>query len=410
MREPEIALVFSPEPWVEELHRYFVDHGGARVRQVLVDPALALEESYDILVVSHRWPALTRGLVADLHDRRRRVLGVFEREEPSGRTMLEALGVDRVIESDASPHEILEALALVGVDDRRDLPVGAPGADRQRAAERRAGRITVVRGPSGAGATEVAVALAAASSRPRCVLLDADEVAPSVAARLGLPIEPNLRSAVDAVEFGLGTLGNALRVVPEGGFAVIAGLPNPSSWAQVRPGEVVRVARELAREHGHVIVDVAAPIEDVGGGSRGRYALARALLAEADALVAVGAASPVGVARLIGWVAEARALAPEAPTHVVVNRAPGDAFRRGEITDEITRTVPPASLTFLPSDRRVEIAAWEGALARRGPFGRAVTTLATRLAGPEAGAATGRSARSRRAGRARRRGELVAAS
>ena len=33
MSEPEIALVFTAEPWVEELHRYLSDHGGARVRR-----------------------------------------------------------------------------------------------------------------------------------------------------------------------------------------------------------------------------------------------------------------------------------------------------------------------------------------------------------------------------------------
>lgn len=406
MREPEIALIFSPEAWVEELHRYFVDHGGARVRQVLVDPALALEESYDILVVSHRWPALSHGLVAELHDRRRRVLGVYEREEPAGRTMLEALGVDRSIESDAAPQEFLEALLLIGVDERRESATPGVVADEPDGApDPRSGRVTVVRGPSGSGATELAVALAVASARAGCVLLDADEVAPSVAARLGLPIEPNLRSAVDAVEFGLGALSDAIRVVGHGGFPVVAGLPNPASWSQVRPGEVIRVARELARRHDHVIVDVAAPLEDVGGGSRARYAIARSLLAEADALVAVGCASPVGVARLIGWVAEARVLAPDAPVHVVVNRAPADAFRRGEIAEEIARTIPPASLSFVPTDRRVEAAAWEGSIMRRGPFVRAVAGVAAHLAVPRPGVATSDgSSRSRRA----RRRKLVA--
>src|SRR6266511_3644064 len=56
MPEPEVALVFSPESWVEGVHRHLTDHGGARVRQVVMDPALALEEDYDTLIVSHRWP------------------------------------------------------------------------------------------------------------------------------------------------------------------------------------------------------------------------------------------------------------------------------------------------------------------------------------------------------------------
>ncbi len=57
--EPTVALVFSPEPWVEELHRHLAHHGGARVRQIVVEPSVALDEEYDALVVSDRWPALT---------------------------------------------------------------------------------------------------------------------------------------------------------------------------------------------------------------------------------------------------------------------------------------------------------------------------------------------------------------
>ena len=50
--EPTIALVFSPERWVETLHRHLTDHGGARVRQIVLEPALALADEYDTLVVS----------------------------------------------------------------------------------------------------------------------------------------------------------------------------------------------------------------------------------------------------------------------------------------------------------------------------------------------------------------------
>jgi len=46
--EPEVALVFSPEAWVEGLHRHLTDHGGARVRQVIVDPSLAFDEEYGV--------------------------------------------------------------------------------------------------------------------------------------------------------------------------------------------------------------------------------------------------------------------------------------------------------------------------------------------------------------------------
>ena len=92
MPEPEVALVFSPEAWVEGLHRHLTDHGGARVRQVIVDPSLAFDEEYGTLVVSHRWPGLTRTFIDAVHRRGRSLLGVFDPEEPAGREFLGSLG------------------------------------------------------------------------------------------------------------------------------------------------------------------------------------------------------------------------------------------------------------------------------------------------------------------------------
>ena len=63
MSEPEVAIAFTADPWVEVLHRHLTDHGGARVRSLIVEPEGALDESYDVLLAGHRWSALTRALV-----------------------------------------------------------------------------------------------------------------------------------------------------------------------------------------------------------------------------------------------------------------------------------------------------------------------------------------------------------
>ncbi len=112
--EPTIALVFSPEIWVEELHRHLADHGGARVRQIVMEPSVALEEEYDTLVVSHRWPALSRPLITGVHDRGRRVLGVFDPDEPQGRDHLYALGVDAAISASSAIAEFVAVLTDLG--------------------------------------------------------------------------------------------------------------------------------------------------------------------------------------------------------------------------------------------------------------------------------------------------------
>lgn len=196
--EPTVALVFSPERWVEELHRYLADHGGARVRQIVVEPSVALDEEYDTLVVSDRWPALTHGLVDALHQRSRGVLGVFDPDEPAGKDHLLGLGVDATIAADSPMAEFVTALAELGprelASDLRGRGAGTAGGESRTALDEAAGspgRLTVVGGPRGSGVTEVALALAAAVARRResAVLVDAHETA-----RGGRPSRPRPRT------------------------------------------------------------------------------------------------------------------------------------------------------------------------------------------------------------------------
>ena len=376
MREPTIALAFTPEPWVEILHRHFTDHGGARVRQLVMDPSVAIDDDYEVLVASARWPALTPGLVGELHDRGRRVLGVVGRGDRGSHDVLARAGVDRVVDDDASPLEFLEALLLL-MPDSPVAPVLEPVADRSP------GRRVVVGGPAGSGSTEVAIALAAALARQGPVtLVDADEVAPSIAQRLALPIEPNLRTAIEAVEFGTGELDEALQDRGRG-LRVVAGLPNVSAWAQVRPSEVLRALRALGRHGETLVIDVGPLLEDLAGVSRGRFALTRAVVAEADALVVVGTAGPVGVSRAVAWIADATLLTTAAPVHVVLDRAPRDAYRRREIEAELERCFRPASCTFVPDDAEVARAAWAGTTVGSGAFVRAIGLLAGAVTGAD---------------------------
>ena len=374
MAEPEVALVFTPEPWVEELHRHFTDHGGALVRQIVVEPSVALEEHYDVLIASHRWPALTHAFVGDVHARGRAVLGVYDREEPAAHAHLVALGVDDALPSDAGPGAFVDAVTLLGT--RRDRPAAAAPAT---GSTRPAGRIVVVGGPPGGGRTEIALHLACVSS---AVLVDADDVAPAVAQRLGVPLEPNLRTAIDAAEHGRGDVGACVARQPCTGVRALTGLPNPGAWSQVRPGEVVRVVHALAAANSVVVVDVAGSLDgvDAAGTTRARNAVARALVAEADVLVGVCAATPIGVTRFLSWAVEAMSLGPDIPMVVAMNRAPGSRFRRGELFEELTRSLPAVEVVFVPDDGRVATAVWDGVPVAKGPFARAVSALASRVA------------------------------
>jgi hypothetical protein len=198
-------------------------------------------------------------------------------------------------------------------------------------------------------------------------LLDAHDSAPSVAGRLGLPLEPNLHDAVDAAAHGLRPLDGC--VVPilragRGRLVVVAGHPSPVAAAHVSTRDVLDVVAALLRCHDFVVVDV----ED--GSTTGR-----AILDDADAVVAVAGASPVGVVRVLEWIAGAAGRGSTTPLHLVVNRAPRSRFRQEEIRAEVERTVRPSSVSWLPHDRSVESAAWDGAPVPRGSFRKACARL-----------------------------------
>lgn len=378
MSEPEIGLAFTPDPWVEALHRHCSDHGGARVRALIVEPEVALEESFDVLVAGHRWPALTLAFVDALHARGCPVLGVYDREESAGRAHLRSLGVDAVIEGDSGEEALVRAVAvLVGARSRPE-----PDHAGVEANPIGSGALVAVGGAPGVGRTEVAVALAVAlNRRAATVLVDTDDVGPALAIRLGLEPTPNLCDAVDAVEHGRGELAGCLRTIGRSGPDVLAGIGRADGWSQVRPGEVCRVIARLAERSGFVVADGAGPLDDLPTGiGRTRHGTARALAIEAAVCVGVFDPAPAGIARVLEWVARLRGVAPDVPVVLAGNRAPGDRFRRREVEAAFADAVPAAPVVFLPTDPRVAEAAWAGGTTGNGPFVRSVAVLAERVA------------------------------
>jgi MinD-like ATPase involved in chromosome partitioning or flagellar assembly len=361
--EPSVALVFSPESWVEELHRHLSHHGGARVRLIVVEPSVALEEDYDVLVVSDRWPALTFGFVGAVHDRGHRVLGVFDPDEPAGKDHLVDLGVDATIASDAAVSEFVAGLHdLDAVTTRWSGGVATPTRFVGTDDEGPSGRVVAVSGPRGSGVSEVALGISVAlTERHRGVLLlDAHETAPALAGRLGLGLEPNLRAAVDACAHGLGSLDDCVFPVLERGVGhldAVAGHPSALAASQVSTQDVLDVVRAAQRSRGFVVADLEE-----------RSPTARAVIGVADVVVGVVHASPVGVVRALEWTIAAFGGRATTPLRLVVNHAPHSRFRQEEIRAEITRTIQPTGIDWCPHDRVVEQAAWDGTPTVRGSF------------------------------------------
>jgi flagellar biosynthesis protein FlhG len=378
-REPEIALVLSPDTWVEVLHRHCADHGGARVRCIVVEPAVAIDEEYAVLVATDRWSAFTRPFVESIHQRGRRILVVVDADDPGARDRAAQLGIDEVIVSSASPDDLVSAVVTLAETGRGRHPdatrridaVGVVGiADMVGVGStpERCRTLIAVGGPFGAGSTEVASGIAAASARrgDRSVVVDADQVTPSVAARLGLPVEPNLCSAVDAVAYGLGAVPGALFDLGNDWPAVLVGAPSRESADSLRSRDVVAVADVLAERYAPVGGDVSA-----GAPVQRERSVAASIVARAAAVVAVGSATPVGVIRLLEWLGTVDAFTEGGSVYAVVNRAPNARSRRAELSSEILGGGRIAGLTFIPSDPRVDDAVWDASIAERGPFARA---------------------------------------
>ncbi|MDP8962265.1 MAG: hypothetical protein M3N32_11710 [Actinomycetota bacterium] len=394
MLEAEISIVVSPRDWAEQLHRFVADHGGAIVRARVLDAREALEDAWTVLVAEDLTSFLTPRLVDELHRRDRRVLGVYDPDEPWGRDRLVELGVDETAPLTTPPEDLVRIIAALASSVQLDhelsslvwdsSPGSKPSLEAAARSEAPLAPVIAVGGPpGGVGATEVAIGVAAELGRrgQRCVLVDGDEVAPSIAQRLGLPLHPNVRTAIDVVEHRTGGLLETLADVPAAGTQALCGLPNPRDWPEVRASELLAVVEELAVRFEHLVVNTSHAIEDLSGlGGPPRFGLTRALLACADQIVAVGGSTPVGVARLLDWVADLRALAPRTPLHVALNKAPDEGFKRSELNHEICRSVAVSAITFLPFDEKVEQASWDGTLVPSGGFTRSLVGLADAVA------------------------------
>jgi MinD-like ATPase involved in chromosome partitioning or flagellar assembly len=386
--ETELAIALSARDWPDRLRRFLADHGGARVRVASMGPEDLLAESYDVLVIDDMCSFLTPRLVEMVNQRGRAVLGVYDPVEfADGKDRLIECGVSDVVESDAEADEFLEAIGRImsgrGAQPRVEHGVAtAEGAVDTGVPAAPSTSVLAVGGPSGGvGATEVAIALAARlATHGSTVLVEVDESAPSLAQRLGIPLFPNLRTAIDVLEHRSGSMDRVVHRVSGASFAVLPGLANVRDWTEVRPRQAVDLIRELALNYTHVVVNVGNRIEAEGfGDGQGRHGVSRAVVQSSDRLVAVGLGTPVGVARLLEWLSIADGLREHRRADVLVNRAPSDQFRRAELLQEVGRTYSPASFGYLPEDPKLVAAGWDGSVAARGRFRKAVNRWTDRF-------------------------------
>lgn len=278
------------------------------------------------------------------------VVGLVGADDEHAERRLRQLGVTHVLAADSEPSVLAEAVlaAVAGPVERsqqaprRDLadPVAAlpdladlppPASSAVDLPPGPVGSVVAVWGPTGApGRTTVAVNLAVelAALGVSTMLVDADVYGGVVSQFLGMLDEsPGVATAARFANNGsldVPRLADICRQVADN-LVVLTGLPRADRWPELRPSAmeaVLMLARRLASV---VVVDCGFCLEtdeelayDTAAPRRNGATLA--VLQEADTVLAVGAADPVGLQRLVRGAADLREAVPGATPTVVLTR------------------------------------------------------------------------------------------
>ena len=297
--------------------------------------------------------------------------------------LCDRLGI-RIVPRCATPDDERLAAAFglaapVGPGDDPSVVAEALRAHPVRSAEEDASRtgpgVIAVWGAAGApGRSTVAIGLAAELARGggRIALVDADSHAPSIALALGLADEaPGFAAACRQAELGTLTTSELTRIaapvsVPGGTIDVLTGINRPSRWPELGEKRVAAALAVCRTWADHTIVDVSASLErdeeivsDLMDGPR-RNAATLAALREADLVVAVAAADPLGISRFLRGYSELRAAVGVTPVAVVVNRLRTGSLgidARGQVRRTLERFAGIRDIWFLPADGRAADAA-----------------------------------------------------
>lgn len=349
--ELRLVRAFQRKEFGVVVARRCVEHGELlgtalrdRPRAVLVDASLA-------------W--IDRDLVATLRRSGVEVVAIGVPARP-----LPELGV-RVVGEDVEPAAVADILH--GLVPRPFVHADPTGDSAASDVER--GRVVVVWGGAGApGRTTLALHLAveAADRGKRTLLVDGDAWAASVAQMVEVDESPSVAQAARLAADGWPRpLDQCLQSGPAG-VRVLAGLPRAELWPEIGEEAWRAVLAAAATQFDVVIVDVAAPIEEdeelvVDRIPFRRNAMTTTALDEADSVVLVANADPVGLRRAV--LAHRTLVARSehrAPVVVAMNRVPRSARRLQDCSRAVGEWVGNAPAAFLPDEPALRRVVWEG--------------------------------------------------
>ena len=385
-----VGVCLSVRPWRAQLQRYCRDHVTDLAVHLIRDGADVFDGATQVVVLDDDTSWLSAPFVNRARDAAIAIIGIFDPAEADGhgRQHLRRLGVDAVLPASIGIEDLAGAIRMHLPDPeirgRFDELVGAT--------QQRVGRspVIAVGGPAGAGATEVAVALATlVADRP--LLVDLDETHPSLARRLGLGVHPHVVTAVEALRREQASFSDdefpMRRCVSGSGgggalaFDALAGLASRDDWGLLRPADALDLLDAAAGRWPAVIVRTGPNLEDLGRWVE-RFGVSRAALGRADRLIGVCDASAVGLLRFVDWLVDAVPLLDGRPIDVVLNRSQPGSPVTVQLEEQLREVAGErvSSVWAVPRDRRVERAQWAGRVVGRGPFLRSLRPAAEAVA------------------------------
>ena len=338
-------------------------------------------------------------------------VGVVPDNDEESERRLRQLGIDHVVTAAAGAREIADAVhaAISRLAGTGPMPV-AWIPDDDEATPVAAGRLIAVWGPAGApGRTTVAVNLAAESAvLGRATLwVDVDTYGGAVAQALAMLDEaPGIAGAARAANQGLldlPALARHARQLDGSRLRVLTGISRTERWPEIRPSSL-EVVWNLARGLAEITVaDCAFCLEldeelsfDTSAPRRNGATITT--LKQADVVLAVGSADPVGMQRLVRSLGELAERAPDAEVRVVVNRVRESVlgpYPERQVRDALRRYAGAYRVAVIPDDPAAADAAMASGrtlaeAAPRSPARLAITRLAAELTGIDAPAPTRR--------------------
>ncbi|MGV8896398.1 MAG: AAA family ATPase [Rhodoglobus sp.] len=308
----------------------------------------------DVVIVASEVRYLTDRVLASCDDAGVRLVALAS--DDAGRRYAATLRIFEAMDA-ASPWPDIEA-ALTG--SGREPTPAQPGAAR--------GTVITVWGPSGSpGRTTIATSIAAelAALGHTVALADVDTHGASIAPALGMLDEaPGFAAACRLAGNDTLTHRELERIAqryesPLGGFWVLTGIGRPSRWPELSGERVAATIRQCRSWVDYTILDTSSSLENDEEISSDLFAPRRNAAAvtavhDADSIVAVGSADPVGLSRFLRAHVDMVETASTNDVTVVMNRIRASAIGmnpNAQVTQTLSRFGGIESPVLVPYDQ-----------------------------------------------------------